>query len=99
MKPKKRFKSEREILALIHACHRNANAAIIEAESLETIAKQYFKMPAMVDDASIKMAEAQKLRRSAERMIETKAKKLGESLAEFRTCAMPFLTDTTVKGV
>lgn len=86
-------------MALIHQCHRDANAAIVEAESLETIANQYFRMPDMVNDASLKMAEANKLRRKADRLLDTKAVKLGQCLAEFRTDAMPFLLDTTVKGV
>lgn len=98
-KKHKRFKSEREILALIHQCHRDANAAIVQAESLETIAKQYFTMPDMVDDASLKMAEAKKLRRSADRLLDTKAVKLGECLAEFQTQGMGFLTDNTVRAV
>lgn len=98
-KKHKRYKSERDILALIHQCHRDAQAAIVEAESLETVAKQYFKMPDMVDDASLKMSEANKLRRKAGRLLDTKAKKLGECLSEFQTSAMPFLTDSTVKGI
>lgn len=99
MKSKKRYKSEHEILALIYQCQREANAAIVEAESLETIAKQYFKMPSMVDDASLKMAEANKLRRRADRLLDSKAKRLGECLSEFRTEGMFFLPDATVKGI
>ena len=99
MRKTKRFKSELEILAAIHACHREAQAAIVQAESLETIAKQYFRMPEMVDDASLKMAEAQKLRRKADRLLDTKAVKLGSCLSEFQTTALPFLTDATVKAV
>lgn len=95
----KRFRSEREILAAIHQCHREAQAAIVEAESLETIAKQYFRMPDMVEDAMLKKSEAQKLRKRANRLLDSKAKHLGECLAEFKTDAMPFLSDTTVKAV
>ncbi len=99
VKPKKRLRSEREILAQIHACHRDANQCIVEAESLETIAKQYFTMPDMVEDARLKMQEASKLRARSERLIESKAKRLGEKLAEFQTVALPFLTDQTVSGL
>jgi len=98
-KKPKRYRSEREIIALIHQCHREANQCIIEAESLETLAKEYFKKPDMVDDAKFKMEQALTLRRRADRLIDTKARKLGECLAEFNTQTMPFLTDNTVKGV
>lgn len=53
----------------------------------------------MVDDAKFKMEQALTLRRRADRLIDTKARKLGECLAEFNTQTMPFLTDNTVKGV
>lgn len=98
-KKQKRFKDDRAILAAIHQCHRDANAAIVEAESLEAIARTYFTMPGMVEDAEIKKAEALKKRRQADRLIDTKARKLGESLAEFRTQGLPFLTDLSVKAV
>lgn len=98
-KKHKRYRSEREILALIHACHRDAQAAIVEAESLETIAKQYLTMPGMVEDAMLKKSESLKLRRQADHLLDTKARKLGECLAEFRTQGMDFLTDATVKAI
>jgi len=96
MPKQKRFTSERAILAEIHRCHREAKAAIVEAESLETLAKTYFTMPDMVETARFKKAEAQKLRGSAERLIGVKAKKLGDALSEFKTVTMPFLTDNSV---
>ncbi len=99
MKKHRRFKSEREILAEIHKCHREAQAAIVEAESLEAIAKQYFRMPDMVEDARLKKQEAEKLRQRANRLLDIKAKKLGDCLAEYQTTALPFLSDTTVKGL
>ncbi len=95
---KKRLRSEREILAQIHQCHRDANQCIVEAESLETIAKEYFRQ-GMTDDATFKMAEANTLRRKADRLLDNKAKKLGEKLSEFQTVALPFLTDQTVSGL
>ena len=91
------FKSEHAIMAAIHQCHREANQAIIEAESLETLAKHYFTMSEMVDTARMKKSEAQKLRQRANRLIDIKAKKLGEALAEFKTSAMPFLLDDSVR--
>ncbi len=99
MKKNKRYRSEREILALIHACHRDAQAAIIEAESFEALAKDYFKIPDMVETAIFKKSEAVKARQRANRLLDSKAKKLGECLAEFQSVPMPFLTDSTVKGV
>lgn len=98
MRKEKRFKSEREILAAIHQCHRDAQAAIVRAESLETIAKEYARM-GMADDATFKREEAAKLRRSADRLIDSKAKKLGDCLSEYKTTALPFLADTTVKAI
>lgn len=99
MKNKKRFKDERAILAAIHQCHRDANAAIVEAEALEAIAKTYFTMPGMVEDAILKKAEALTLRKRANRLLDVKAVKLGECLSEFRTEALPFLQDLSVKAV
>lgn len=98
MKKSHRFRSEHEIMAAIHQCHRESNAAIVEAEALEAIAKTYFTMPGMVEDARLKKQEAQALRKRANRLLDVKAKHLGECLAEFRTGTMPFLADTTVKG-
>ncbi len=85
-------------MAEIHKCHREAQAAIVQAESLETIAKEYARR-GMNDDATFKREEAAKLRRSADRLIDSKAKKLGDCLAEFQTTAMSFISDTTVKAV
>ena len=96
MKKQKRFKSEREILAAIYKCHREANAAIVEAESLETIAKHYFTMPDMVEDARLKKQEAETLRKRANRLVDVKAKKLGDALAAFQTVTLPFMTDDSV---
>lgn len=91
MKQRKRYTSERAILAEIHEAQRDANAAFAEAEQLEAVAKEYIKDPERAGEGQYKLKEAQKLRDRGTRLIEVKAKKLGERLAEFRTEPMTLL--------
>lgn len=99
MRKKGRLKSEREILAMIHDCHRESYALLKEADMEEAIAKDWLKLPEMAEAGSHKMDQVRKLRERADRLIDVKAKKLGDKLSEFRTETMPFLNDKTVQAL
>jgi hypothetical protein len=98
VKKKKRFNSERAILAQIYQCQREANECLKQAEDNEAVAKEWMKHPDMVDSANLKLGEARRLRSRATRLTDTEAKKLGETLSEFRTTPMPFINDATVQS-
>lgn len=91
MKARKRFNSERAILAEINECHREALEVTREAEAMEETAKEWIKLTEMADAGKHKLEESRKLRERAARLIDVKAKKLGERLAEFRTEPMALL--------
>lgn len=90
-----RFTSEHDIMAAINETIRRANRMKADALALDIEADRLFAA-GLGDDGRFKRNEAEKMRASAER-VNGKAKHLGELLAEFRTQAMPFLTDTSVE--
>lgn len=99
MKRKSRFKSERDILAEIFQCERDSAQCMKDAEALEATGREWLKLPEMTHSGMMKLEEARKLRERATRLIEVKAKKLGDTLAEFRSEPMPFLNgDRTVQA-
>lgn len=99
MKKKSRFRSERDILAEIFQCERDSAQCLKDAEALEVTGRAWLKLPDMVDSGMMKLDEARKLRSRASRLVDVKAKKLGDVLAEFRTETMPFLNgDKTVQA-
>lgn len=110
MKPRRRFTTEKAILAKIDDCHIRSRRKRAEAEATDRKADEIFELASRATDDSerVKLAEyarelredADKLRVSATRLIEVRAKKLGDRLSEFRTELLPIGdTDTSVPAL
>lgn len=100
----KRFRTESEILAAIDRCKADAHAKLVKAEALEAEAKELGKrlydagaVWSKTDDAFAQVDylidQATSLKRAAKRLLDTRAKRLGEKLSEFRTRAVVPLTE------
>lgn len=88
MRRLKRYTSEDQIRLDIDKERQRAVDLLGEAESLESTARELFKIPEMVEDAKEKVAQAKYLRRSSARIIDTKLPKLGNRLAELKTAPL-----------
>lgn len=93
---KKRYTDESQIIHDIDTCYRLASKASKEAEDLDNQADELFRIPNMIEDAKGKRLRAAKTRQRANNLINKKAKKLGEKLAEFRTVTMPIVPDNSI---
>lgn len=80
---KKRFESEQQILEAIDKCHKDRKRLLAEAEEIERCVR--FLRENDSETAKYELKRAGRLRRSAESVIENKARKLGYKLSEFRT--------------
>lgn len=103
-KPKKRYRSEAQILEEIDKCHANSKRALEKAESAELRIRILREQP---DNADTDKRKAEmdtlkedilRFRTYAKRQIEVRARKLGRKLAEFRTVTMGFMPDTSLSA-
>lgn len=93
--PKKRFTSEEQILKKIDWCQAKHRQLIEAANKAETWGKKILCSPSSVDreNAIAAIEDAKKMRQQAEALIESRSKKLGKRLAEFRTAIMPGIVE------
>ena len=87
----KRYNTEAEILEAIDSCHRQAAELALQADG---IAQECVKMrgqPEHKEDIAYGRIEEKRLRGKSFRLLNVKAKKLGEKLSEFRTSQLPAL--------
>lgn len=99
MKPRRRLTSEKQILAKIDLCHVRSRQKRTEAEAIDRQADEVFRLAGkerndgerlkLVEHATFLRKDADELRVSATRLIEVRAKKLGDRLSEFRTELLP----------
>lgn len=105
--PRKRYKTEAEIVAKIDHCHAESKRIGTQADSNELEAKELFRRAALekrADYASAMVEQGKKLQREAKKMrkreaslIDGTARRLGEKLSEFRTVLIPLgVGDETV---
>lgn len=110
MKPRRRLTSEKQIMSKIELCHVRSRQKRAEAEAIDRKADEVFHMAGkerddgerikLVDYATYLRNDADKLRVAATRLIEVRAKKLGERLSEFRTELLPLgLADQSVPAL
>lgn len=108
MKPRRQLTSEKQIVAQIDNCHVRSKRKRTEAEVIDRQADEVFRLAGnerddgerlkLVEHTTFLRKDADKLRVSATRLIEVRAKKLGERLSEFRTELLPVhgVGDTSV---
>lgn len=102
MKPRRRFTTEKAILAKIDDCHIRSQRKRAEAEAMDKQADEVLKKAGDLRHENERASharyakdlrrEAGELRVSATRLIEVRAKKLGERLSEFRTELLPCIS-------
>lgn len=99
----KRFSSEKQILAEIDKCHANSRRALEKAEAIDLQIRQARdNAPANVDEDQLSQMirdlkiRAKMLRTYATNQVNSKARKLGIKLSEFRTEIMSFETDASI---
>lgn len=99
----KRFSSEKQILAEIDKCHSNSRRALEKAEAIDLQIRQARdNAPANVDEDQLSQMirdlkiRAKMFRTYATNQVQSRAKKLGVRLSEFRTTIMPFEHDAGV---
>lgn len=93
--PRKRFKSEKAILKAIDATHAESRDCFERASQLHALADALLIQSARMGDEKLadgaaKRAvelrkEAKQFEASGTRLVESKAKRLGEALATFKT--------------
>lgn len=109
-KGKRRYKTEAQIIAKIDDCHTRSKQLRIEAERQDRVAEQVILAAAEKDENAQRIAvagartlrrEANLLRVKATRLIEVRAKNLGDRLSEFRTMLLPNsgVTDESVPAL
>lgn len=88
---KKRFTNEAQILKKIDWCHQKHRELLELADEREAWGKKVLGSPSYVDreNAIEAIEEAKKMRKQAEALIDSRSKKLGRRLAEFRTAILP----------
>lgn len=93
--PKKRFTSEEQIIKKIDWCQAKHRELLEAANEREAWGKKILCSPSSVDrENAIEAIEgAKKMRQQAEALIESRSKKLGKRLAEFRTAIMPGIVE------
>lgn len=95
---KKRYTKREQILADIDKEKKRAVDLLTEAEHLEALAVDEFKIPSMIENAVYKKEEAKALRKRSARIMDIKLLKLSSRLAELDTMPMPFLDGTKNYG-
>jgi hypothetical protein len=90
-KLKKRYHTEAQIIAAIDNCKARAKKKLERAQALDDNADKLFKAgdPEMVSAGNLYREEASALRDSANRLVNRRARELGQLLAIFRTPQLP----------
>lgn len=103
MKPKRRYTNVEQIEAEIESAKQRAHDLLRSADSLDTIAKENFKMaelkPWYREQGVEEKQKAEKARITATTLLERKVKYLTEKMAEIQTLPIPgILEDTSVEA-
>lgn len=87
----KRYNTEAEILEAIDSCHKRAGELALQADNIAQECVRMRGMAGTSEEIAYGRLEEKRLRGKANRLLNVKAKKLGEKLSEFRTSQLPAL--------
>lgn len=90
---KRRYTDKSQIEFEIDKLKLEYERLIKEANALEDAATKLFQVRGMIEDATMKKQEAERLRTKANNLITKRARKLSEKLAEIKTVPMPFIAE------
>jgi hypothetical protein len=96
---KRRYTDKSQIEREIDKCIEEHKRLILEANALEEVSARLFQVRGMQEDAIMKKEASMKLRVKANNLIQIRARKLKEKMAEIQTLPLPFLEDTSVSSL
>ena len=87
----KRYNTEAEILEAIESCYKKAAELTTKADEIDKECVELRHFYGTSEQIAYKRLEEKRLRGKSFRLLNVKAKKLGEKLSEFRTSQLPAL--------